>query len=65
MMPLDGGPGEILGEEEWEEHAYFEGSCTCPPECPNAGDDNAHGWGDCGGELPSGRLCPCLAGWEE
>jgi hypothetical protein len=62
-------------EEEWEEHAYYTGTCTCPPECPNHDPDATHGenwkhrdghsWGGCGEQLPDGSECPCEAGWEE
>jgi len=44
---------DLDAEEEWEEHAYFTGDCTC---------DHAE-------EARLGRLwvddCPCEAGWEE
>lgn len=54
----------------WDEEAgelitYFIGPCTCPPECPNFDDPDAHSWGDCGATLPNGTECPCEAGWEE
>lgn len=41
-------------EDEWVEHAYFTGECTCDHEA------EAHSWGDCGVDD-----CPCEAGWEE
>lgn len=60
-----------MADDDYEEHTYFTGTCTCPPECENydpeegEGAREYHGWGDCGGALPNGSTCPCQAGWEE
>jgi hypothetical protein len=51
--------------EDWEVNPTFEGTCTCPPNCPNYDEPEKHGWGDCGGELPGDKDCPCEAGWCE
>jgi hypothetical protein len=41
-------------DEEFEEHSYFVGPCTCDHERED------HSWGGCG--EPD---CDCEAGWEE
>jgi hypothetical protein len=52
-------------EEEFEYQASFEGTCTCPPACPNYEDPDKHSWGSCGGGLALDVDCPCEAGWVE
>lgn len=48
---------------EWVEHVYFTGECTC------FHDEDDHGWGSCDVEDvgPDGEIgaCLCEAGWEE
>jgi hypothetical protein len=46
-------------DEDWEEHPYFTGECTCDH------DREEHGWGSCDVEIGEGEYCPCEAGWEE